>query len=392
MQDELETSMRNVHIDDEEGGVRSRPHPYNEDWTNPIESSRSAHHVVNFKKSWMYQNSRLPPVMVPFKVYLPTWTLACRAAQASIDVYKRPSRDRRELYTAADPKQGTKATIIKSQHVDERKLLIVAIRGSKWNLVDWTVNFAISPTEPVGFLDDPGNACHAGFLETARAMVSSIGAQLRQMIEEDPSWVTSSVLFTGHSAGGAVASLLYAHMLSKTVESELTVLAGAFRRIHCVTFGAPPVSLLTLSVPHEGKNDRNQFIAFANEGDLVVRADRAYLTSLIRLLAAPAPAQSTRTRLRDKMSRQQLHGHSAAPAYSPAPVWSVPEATLSNAGRLVLLRERPNCPHHTPEAVLISEEEIRDVVFGDVAMHPMALYKRRIDQLAFAAISGNDTG
>ncbi|KAI7603814.1 hypothetical protein KC343_g11940 [Hortaea werneckii] len=395
-QAELERSMRGLKVEERsQDHIRSRSMGNlraKEETSGKDAAAKSAGHFINFEKSWMYQNSRLPPVMLPFKVYLPTWTLACRAAQASVDVYKRPSRDRREHYTAADPKQGTKATIMKSEHVDDRKLIIIAIRGSKWNLMDWTVNFAISPTEPVGFLDDPGNACHAGFLEVARAMVPQISTHLRRMIEEDPSWGTSSVLFTGHSAGGAVASLLYAHMLSRTVESELNVMAGFFRRVHCVTFGAPPVALLPLQVSQEQQHRRSQFLAFINEGDVVVRADRTYLSSLIRLLAAPTPSRNDRARLRGKAPPHQTKGTRLQPTSSAAPQWDVPEATLSNAGRLVLLREKPNSARNVPEAVCVSEEQLRDVVFGDPAMHPMVLYKRRIDDLAFAAVSGHDAG
>lgn len=390
-QDELEAAMRAVDLHEHERYAV----PRND--TSPLrvkhaeDNSRSANQIINFKKSWLYQNSRLPPGMTPFHVYLPTWTLICRAAQASIDVYNRPPRDQRDYYTDADPKQGTKATIIKSQSVDDRRLIVVAVRGTKWNMVDWTVNFAIAPTQPVGFLDDGGNACHAGFLEVAKAMVKSVAAQLRRLVEEDPAWATSSVLFTGHSAGGAVASLLYAHMLAMTVDSQLTVLAGVFRRIHCITFGCPPLSLLPLHVPNDRRGSKNLFLAFANEGDLIVRADKAYLGSLIRLLAAPAPSTGgARSRLREKVSRQQLRGSAAHVATkAPGSYWPVPDATLSNAGRLVLLREKPRSRSRSVEAVQITDGELRGVVFGDPAMHPMTVYKRRLDALAFAAVSGN---
>lgn len=40
------------------------------------------------------------------------------------------------------------------------------------------------------------------------------------------------------------------------------------------------------------------------------------------------------------------------------------------------------------EAVQVTDEELRDVIFGDPAMHPMQLYKKRIDELALAAVTG----
>ena len=74
--------------------------------------------------------------------------------------------------------------------------------------------------------DDPGNLCHSGFLSVARKMVKPVAARLRSLLEEDPSRTSSSLLITGHSAGGAIASLLYSHLLAEEAGSELSILAG----------------------------------------------------------------------------------------------------------------------------------------------------------------------
>lgn len=143
-------------------------------------------------------------------------------------------------------------------------------------------------------------------------MVKPVAARLRSLLEEDPSRASYSLLITGHSAGGAVAALLYAHMLATTraAESELNTLAGCFRRIHCVTFGTPPLSLLPLRMPdmvggpaaeprqrvdkaREEWVRKSLFITFLNEGDPVARAGRAYVKSLLELLAHPAPVLKT---------------------------------------------------------------------------------------------------
>lgn len=57
-------------------------------------------------------------------------------------------------------------------------------------------------------------------------MIKPVAARLRQLLEEDPSRSSCSLLMTGHSAGGAVASLLYTHMLAEAVRSELNILTG----------------------------------------------------------------------------------------------------------------------------------------------------------------------
>ena len=68
--------------------------------------------------------------------------------------------------------------------------------------------------------------CHAGFLSVARKMIKPVAARLRSLLEEDPSRSSCSLIMTGHSAGGAVASLLFAHMLAEGVRSELNILTG----------------------------------------------------------------------------------------------------------------------------------------------------------------------
>ena len=63
-------------------------------------------------------------------------------------------------------------------------------------------------------------------------MVNPVAARLRSLLEENPSCSGYSLLITGHSAGGAIASLLYAHMLAEEPGSELGFLAGCIIPIH----------------------------------------------------------------------------------------------------------------------------------------------------------------
>ncbi|EMC98310.1 hypothetical protein BAUCODRAFT_66585 [Baudoinia panamericana UAMH 10762] len=353
--------------------------------------------LLNFKKSWLYANSRLPPGMLPFKAYLSTWALISRAAKASLDVYERPGRMQMDGYFNADPRNDTKAHSFRVQEVDDRKLLVCAIRGSTFNLFDWKRNFGFAPKEPTGFLDDEGNGCHEGYLRIARSMIKIVAKQLRQLIEQDPSWDSSYLLFTGHSAGGAVASLLYMHMLSKTISSDLTELAGLFKRIHCITFGVPPLTLLPLQTPSGKGRNKNIFLSFASEGDLIVRVDWEYIKSLAKLIAAPAP-RLEQSGGRQQGCRQKKTQDQTAPH---PPKWPVPPSSLSTAGRLVLLREAPilnpsskQTGNQRPklEAVQLTDDQLRGTIFGDPAMHPMTLYKRRIDELMIAAVTGAEVG
>jgi hypothetical protein len=227
-------------------------------------------------------------------------------------------------------------------------------------------------------------------------------------------------------------------MLSITPEakSELNELMGYFRRVHCISFGAPPVSLLPLSKPDRPSLRKFLFLSFINEGDPVVRAEKPYVRSLLDLYSLPAPGHSNLDSLVPQKpqpvlsnlggkSSSSLNVHklggklssslaiskthptskkstSASPPGYP-PFWPVPVATLSNAGTLVLLRteekeereSRPNRKKGVWERMndgivvqKVSDDLLRDVVWGDPVCHMMGLYKRRIEILATNAVLG----
>ena len=239
-----------------------------------------------FAKATLYANSKLPSDLAPLHLHMPAWPLVCLAAQYSWRAYNKPVGKEREAFVNADWRMGTKAMMIKSVPMDNINCIVFAIRGSQ-TFMDWAVNLNSAPVSPGDFLDDPGNLCHHGFLSVARKMIRPVAARLRSLLEEDPSRSTCSLLMTGHSAGGAVASLLYAHMLAQDAQSELNLLTGCFKRVHCLTFGTPPISLLPLSSPPIQRHRKSLFMSFINEGDPVPRADKAYVSVLalhIRLL------------------------------------------------------------------------------------------------------------
>ena len=304
--------------------------------------------------------------------------------------------------------------VIKSVPLDDMNVVVFAIRGSQ-TFMDWAVNLNSAPASPEGFLvrsislvpcsssstdrhqDDTGNLCHSGFLSVARKMVKPVAARLRTLLKEDPSRASCSLLITGHSAGGAVASLLYAHMLAE-LKSELNLLTGCFKRVHCITFGTPPVSLLPLHKPATHKLRRSLFLSFINEGDPVPRADRAYVRSLLELFRRPPPSNTLPipplpqplpvNSAKAKPRRPRPVKAASAPA-SARVVWKVPASTLSNAGQLVLLRRRGvdrAGQEQGVQACVTTDQQLRGVVFGDPVMHMMTLYERRIEMLATEAV------
>ncbi|CAG9993865.1 unnamed protein product [Clonostachys byssicola] len=380
-----------------------------------------------FSKVELYANSKLPASLPPFAVYFPTWPLLCLAAQYSQAVYERPQKRESEAHVSADWRAGTKAMVIKSVPMDHMRTIVFAVRGTA-SFMDWTVNLHAEPTSPSGFLDDKSNLCHSGFLTVARRMVKPVASRLKQLLEEDPSRSKYSLLITGHSAGGAVAALLYCHMLSRSkgAKTDLSQLTGSFKRVHCVTFGTPPISISPLMRPDRPDLKNSVFLSFINEGDPVVRADKAYVRNLLELLASPPPlslpadkpsdvgrssegGRGAHThpspRLHKYKSRQDLKSKpNTAPQQKP--VWPVPVSALKNAGRLVVLRSGPSDPRYRQhrdrmtveerlsEGVVANTccvEQLEGIIWGDPAAHLMNLYAGRIEKLAVKAVTVSDS-
>ncbi|KFL61338.1 uncharacterized protein TERG_12055 [Trichophyton rubrum CBS 118892] len=338
-----------------------------------LRSSTSASHKTNyFAKAYHYANSRLPPRLVPLNLYVSLFAF---------------------LFA-----MFVKAMVIKSVALDHMNLIVFAVRGTtRSSFTDWATNMNAEPATPTGFLDDPGNLCHAGFLSVARKMVRPVAMRLEQLLAENPARSKFSLVITGHSAGGAVASLLYAHILSSTLRSELIYLRDRFKRIHCFTFGSPPVSLLPINKPSDPRYAKWLFYTFVNEGDPVCRADKPYIRSLINLYKAPIPStQGSRSRSSTTSSKpsklaflKDRRESTDKSDFETEVTWPIPSPTLTLPGCLIVLRGDKHNPRDKDvvEAYLTNNEQMAGVVFGDVMMHMMILYERRIQLLATDAVT-----
>lgn len=155
------------------------------------------------------------------------------------------------------------------------------------------------------------------------------------------------------------------------------------------------------------------FLSFINEGDPVPRIEIPYFKSLLELYASPAPkinsshaltapsmpASTSKLNLspgqcKSHEKRPKLPARSVtAPAGEIWPmsnvVWPVPPATLSNAGRCVVLRVPRNGPQDDVRACITTDEQLRCVIFGEPMMHMMELYARRIETLAKKAVTAS---
>lgn len=88
----------------------------------------------------------------------------------------------------------------------ELPVLVVAIRGSR-GMSDWMVDLNNTPQSADHFLP-PNFEAHGGFVAAAEALKTEILQCIVYACRTNP---VEHVLFTGHSAGAAVASLLLLH-------------------------------------------------------------------------------------------------------------------------------------------------------------------------------------
>lgn len=85
-----------------------------------------------------------------------------------------------------------------------------------------------------------------------------------------------------------------------------------------------------------------------------------------------------------------LQGVDLAPKkpHRPPQIWPLPIGALSNAGRLVILRSIGG-DEDDIDAKIITDAQLRNIVFADPVMHTLNIYARRIEVLATkAAIAG----
>lgn len=143
------------------------------------------------------------------------WNCAARAYEEDhtvpIGFYDIREVDRIKQSWAGSTKE-TVFTLAKSWDDDltepdaEFPVLVVAIRGSS-AFADFMVDLNQRPTRATDFLSSEFEV-HAGFLAAARSLHHELSSRIEKLCDEHD---IDRVVFTGHSAGAAVASLLFLH-------------------------------------------------------------------------------------------------------------------------------------------------------------------------------------
>ena len=121
-------------------------------------------------------------------------------------------------------------------------------------------------------------------MDTLRSLIDPLATCLENYEDR------STLLFTGHSAGAATASLLYAHVLSRATSSLVTV-ANSFTNIHCILFACPPISVYPLQRHRrdDNRSSRSLFLSFLNDGEPIIKAYGGYVMVKLRWTKSTPP-------------------------------------------------------------------------------------------------------
>ncbi|RVX67150.1 hypothetical protein B0A52_08584 [Exophiala mesophila] len=221
---------------------------------------------------------------------------------------------------------------------------------------------------------------HRGFLSAAESLLPLINAQLDQLRygEEDDEQGHKSddlhIILTGHSAGGAIASLLYLKILS---ESERSWPRFTFS---CITFGSPPVvsevgSFTASPSTFPASPQRGLSLSIINEYDLVTRADAPYIRCLAQLLRSiyqlpPLVEQSTDE---NQPSPQSISFNQNE--------WPLPLPQYQHVGTLVVLQQTLQHDQLALQALEIQPVDLAKMLFCRIKVHSRKVYNARVESL-----------
>ena len=274
-------------------------------------------------------------------------------------------------------------------------MLVVAVRGTVLGSIGDHIVNANGRGESAGWLfpaDAPGAVeAHAGFLSAAKALEPFVRQNLERLVasrhsESFPYRDVKHVLFTGHSAGGAVASLLFLrHVLRAPMDHPGLTFSS-------ITFGSPPVVRPTIADLISSTEARGLVLSVVNEYDLVPRTDAAYIRSLVDLYRSiynlpPMQRENTHQKQQDLQTVDSL---SIPASKKPdVPSWTLPAPDFWHVGQLVLLKI--SVPDFSDDDALNDElqldaykltpEEFSKLLFCRTLIHSRATYGERIQLL-----------
>ena len=378
------------------------------DFDNGLDSTLNSQLSLLDEEAAKYANSKVDLADLPTK-----WS--CSAAEAEVvgaawdcasavyDLEKHeahPSFETEDMdYCPASVTSVSRATLFrivrtKSGTSPFFPMLVVAVRGTvKTSVRDNIVN-ANSRGERVRYLSPvDGQApieAHAGFLAAAETLAPKTLEKVKKLMILG---TIKHVLFTGHSAGGAVSSLLFLKLFTCATTEYPSLCFSS------ITFGSPPVIRPDIGSRTPRGQNCGFVISFVNEFDLVPRADGAYVRSLVDLYRSlydlpPIQAEASNNQPRSTFSSSDstlVNGSIKSSNSTASRSWTLPKPDLWHAGDLVLLKlelstEEDISKNHggnglALHAIELSHEDFSKLLFCQVAVHSRGCYHERVRML-----------
>ncbi|KAF8536089.1 hypothetical protein BDD12DRAFT_808054 [Trichophaea hybrida] len=252
-------------------------------------------------------------------------------------------------------------------------LIVIAVRGSVC-AVDWIVNANSQTKDATEFLNVPGVGsieAHSGFLQAAEFLEIKI----REVLATKNAG--GHVVFTGHSAGGAVASILFARFLAKAK------VASPQMCFSLITFGAPSVTSLSitplLNALESQQVQRGLCLAIVNEGDTVARVDKLYVRALVDIYRAACELP--------RLSDAAGYG----PSESADNIWTLPQPCMFHIGNILLIRDACyNNDNVDLRVIHMDESTFGELLSCNTAMHSRDMYSDSVDTIFQGKINGRN--
>ncbi|KAF4982820.1 hypothetical protein FZEAL_1612 [Fusarium zealandicum] len=316
---------------------------------------------------------------------------ACRCACSVYNAKIQPGDNLMPVISRTPSAMGkVKATSI--WKADATKTLFASIRGTA-SKADHMVNFNRDREDAGPTFTFPESstdiAVHGGFLACANALLPWLTQEIIRQVELDDS--LRHVVFTGHSAGGAVAAIVFLHFVCHCPDQLSNV------DFSLVTFGSPPVTSIDITKQAQRLSRTKHIMAVVNEYDLVPRIDQTYIASIISLyrsayetsLADPTGVVSVgKTNAQDSSGSQ----------------WELPAPDFHVVGDIVVLRAKLNLgelssagegddvvdavPTPSLDMIQVSSSDFNRLVFFDISVHKRRIYLDRLEKILRGRITG----
>ncbi|CVL12163.1 hypothetical protein LB506_010721 [Fusarium annulatum] len=309
---------------------------------------------------------------------------ACRCA---CSVYKpdvHPGGDLVPVISRTPSITGTvKATSIWKS--EDTNTLFASIRGTSCK-TDHLVNFNRNQKNATSVFAFPGTKeqihAHSGFLACAATLLPWLTEEITRQVTADKS--LKDVVFTGHSAGGAVAAMVLLHFVCHC-PSELSNV-----KFSLITFGAPPVISTNVTKLAQALPQTRHIYAVVNEHDLVPRVDQGYITSIISLYRSAyglplSDFNNTTFTTNTQAGRNQNT------------IWKLPPPDFYVVGNVIVLRAKldhkalqstsrqastdSTTPPQKLDILRVSPIEFCKLLFFEISVHKRKIYLNRLERL-----------